>query len=80
MIDVGAVGSPVDVATFVGVMLLVVYRLKPKVETQSAAIVALAERRDDVDDDRLRDELEVDDQAVDALRPRIVRVDEDRNR
>ena len=51
MIDVGWLGSPVDVATF---------------------LVVLAERRDDVDDDRLQDELDVDDREVESLRPKIV--------
>jgi len=72
MIDVGWLGSPVDVATFVVVLAMLVFRLRPRVETVAAAVVALAECRDDVDDDRLRDDLDVDDRAVDALRPRIV--------
>ncbi|GAB3315283.1 hypothetical protein [Haloplanus salinarum] len=76
MIDVGWLGSPVDVATFVVVLAMLVFRLRPRVETVAAAVVALAERRDDVDDDRLRDDLDVDDSAVDALRPRIVHVDD----
>jgi len=74
LIDVGWLGSPVDVATFIVVLAMLVFRLRPRVETVAAAVVALAERRDDVDDDRLRDDLDVDDRAVDALRPRIVRV------
>ena len=76
MIDVGWLGSPVDVATFLVVLAELMYRIRPRVETVAAAVVALAERRDDVDDDRLRDDLDVDDSAVDALRPRIVRVDD----
>jgi len=72
MIDVGWLGSPVDVATFIVVLATLVYQIRPRVETVAAAVVALAERRDDVDDDRLRDDLDVDDRAVDALRPRIV--------
>jgi hypothetical protein len=54
------------------VTVLFVYRMKPRVQLIAAAVVALAEGRDDVDDDRLRDELDVDDRAVDALEPRIV--------
>jgi hypothetical protein len=77
IVDPGAVGSPVDVATLVVVLVLVILRIRPRVETLAAAVVALAERRDDVDDDRLRDELEVDDKEVESLRPRIVRVDDD---
>jgi hypothetical protein len=72
LIDVGWLGSPVDVATFVVVLAMLVFRLRPRVETVAAAVVALAERRDDVDDDRLRADLEVDDRDVDALRTRIV--------
>jgi hypothetical protein len=72
LIDVGWLGSPVDVATFVVVLAMLVFRLRPRVETVAAAVVALAERRDDVDDDRLRSDLEVDDRDVDALRTRIV--------
>jgi hypothetical protein len=72
VIDPGAVGSPVDVATLVVVLVLVILRIRPRVETLAAAVVALAERRDDVDDDRLREELDVDDREVDSLRPRIV--------
>jgi hypothetical protein len=72
MIDVGWLGSPVDVGTFVLVSILFVYRMKPRVQLIAAAVVALAEGRDDVDDDRLREELDVDDRAVDALEPRIV--------
>lgn len=77
MIDVGWLGSPVDVATFVVVLAELMFRLRPRVETVAAGVVALAERRDDVDDDRLRDELDVDDREVDALRTTIVRVAED---
>jgi len=77
MIDVGWLGSPVDVGTFVMVTVLFVYRMKPRVAMLAAAVVALAERRDDVDDDRLRHELDVDERAVESLKPKIVRVDED---
>lgn len=72
LIDVGWLGSPVDVATFVVVLAMLVFRFRPRIETVAAAVVALAERRDDVDDDRLRSDLEVDDRDVDALRPRII--------
>lgn len=72
IIDVGWLGSPVDVATFVVVLAMLMFRFRPRVETIAAAVVALAEQRDDVDDDRLRDELEVPDREVAALRPRVV--------
>lgn len=72
VLDVGWLGSPTDVATFVVVLAELMYRLRPRIETTAAAVVALAERRDDVDDDRLRDDLDVDDRAVEALRTTIV--------
>lgn len=72
LVDIGAVGSPTDVATFVLVLVMLVLKFRPRIETLAAAVVALAERRDDVDDDRLRDELDVADREVEALRPRIV--------
>jgi len=71
-VDVGWLGSPVDVGTFIVVLTMLVFRLRPRIETVAAGLVALAERRDDVDDDRLRDELDVDDSAVESLRPRVV--------
>jgi len=77
MLDVGWLGSPVDVATFIVVVSQLLFRLRPRIETVAAAVVALAEHRDDVDADRLRDDLDVDDVAVDALRPRIVYRDDD---
>jgi hypothetical protein len=72
LVDVGAVGSPVDVATLLIVLAELVYRLRPRQETMAAGLVALAEGRDDVDDERLQDDLNVDDREVDALRPQIV--------
>lgn len=72
LIDVGWLGSPVDVATFIVVVTMLLFRLRPRIETVAAGVVALAECRDDVDDDRLRDELDVDDTAVESLRPRVV--------
>lgn len=70
--ELGAVGSPVDFATFVMVLVLLVHRVQPRIETTSAAVVALAEKEDHVDADRLRSELDVDDRDVEALRPKIV--------
>lgn len=67
--EVGAVGSPVDVATFVAVALLLVARVRPRVATVAAAVVALAEGRSDVDDVQLADRLDVDDVEVERLRP-----------
>lgn len=75
LIDVGWLGSPVDVGTFIIVLAMLVFRLRPRVKTIAAAVVALAERRDDVDDDRLQSELDVEQRDVEALRPRIVKTD-----
>jgi len=77
IIDVGWLGSAVDIGTFIMVLAMLVFRLRPRLETVSAAVVALADGRDDVDADRLRDDLDVDDREVDALRPRIVHVDDE---
>lgn len=70
--DVGWVGSPADVATFVLVLSMYVYRFVPRQATLAAAVVALSQLHTPVDDERLQDELDVDDQEVDALRPTIV--------
>jgi hypothetical protein len=76
-LDPGWLGSPVDVATFLVVVTLFAYELRPRVRTLAAAVVALARRTDDVDDERLVDELDVDDTEVAALETTIVRKDED---
>lgn len=72
-IDPGWLGSPVDVATFLVVVVMFAYDLRPRVRTLAAAVVALARRTDDVDDDRLVAELDVDDREVAALETTIVR-------
>lgn len=69
---VGTIGSPLDAATFVMVFMLLVFRLRPRLATVAAAVVAIAEREPHVDDDRLADELSVDDREVEALRPTVV--------
>ena len=69
------IGSLADLATFVVVLVLLLGRLRPRVSTIAAAVVALASRRDDVDDDRLRAELEVDERDVESLRTTVVRAD-----
>lgn len=68
-IEAGVVGSPVDVATFILVLVVIVKDLRPDIATVSAAVVALAESDPEVLDDRLASELDVDDIDVDALRP-----------
>jgi len=67
MLEVGAIGSPVDVATLAVVLVMLVYDLRPRLEVVGAGLVALARGRDDVDDDRLQAELEVDDRDVEEL-------------
>lgn len=71
-LDLGAVGSPVDVATFVLVLAMLVFRLRPRVQLVAAGVVALARGRDDVDDDHLAYELDVDERAVEMLTPKVI--------
>lgn len=73
IMDVGAVGSPVDVATFVMVLALLVFRVRPRLQLVAAAVVALARGRDDVDADYLAHRLGVDERAVEMLTPNIIR-------
>lgn len=67
MLDVGSVGSPVDVATLLVVLVTFVHELRPVNKLQSAAIVALARLHGNVDDEQLASRLEVDDRDVAAL-------------
>lgn len=60
------VGSPADVATLL-VVLSGYARLRSRVEGAFAGLVALARGDDSVDDDRLQDELDVDDVQVRAV-------------
>lgn len=62
------VGSPVDVATLVVVLVELGYRVRPRITTVAAAVVALAEGRDDVDDDRLASELDVEDREIESVK------------
>jgi hypothetical protein len=71
-LGVDTVGSAVDVATFVLVLAMVVFRLRPRVQMVAAGVVALAQGRDDVDDDRLMHELDVDENAVEMLKPEVI--------
>lgn len=66
-IDPGAVGSPVDVATLLVVLVTLVHEIRPRNRLQSAAIVGLARLQEDVDDEQLAARLEVDDRDVAAL-------------
>jgi hypothetical protein len=71
-LGVDTVGSAVDVATFILVLAMVVFRLRPRVQMVAAGVVALAQGRDDVDDDRLMHELGVDESAVEMLTPEVI--------
>jgi hypothetical protein len=73
----GAIGSPVDVATFVVVMAMFVYELRPTQRTLAAGLVALARREQGVDDERLQADLGVDEDDVEAIETTIVRGDSD---
>lgn len=71
-VDPGWLGSPTDVATFLAVIAMFVYELRPAQQTLSAAVVALAREHLSVDADSLQDELDVDDREVEAVRTTIV--------
>lgn len=72
MIELGAVGSPVDVATLLALLVVYRYDLRDRLDALAAAVVALARREPGVDADRLQDDLDVDDEAVDAVEPTVV--------
>jgi hypothetical protein len=75
MVDVGIVGlvgSPADVATFVALLYLYRDRVADDLHTISVALVALAERNPRVSEDRLADDLEVDQDDLDDVRPVMV--------
>lgn len=71
-IDPGLVGSPLDFATFVLVLVLYERRVREPLATMKASVVALARPREDVDDDQLQSELEVDDRDVESLQEEVV--------
>lgn len=62
----GLVGSPADVGTLL-VLLSLRRRIKDQASMVVASVVALARREDHVDDERLQDELDVDDYQVRAI-------------
>lgn len=70
--ELGAVGSPVDAATFVAVLALYRYEARQDLDTLAAGVVALARGDRSVDADVLAADLEVDERDVDAVRPTIV--------
>jgi len=67
-IDIGWLGSPIDIATF----LLVAIVLRSRLSTMAAGVVALAREHQAVDDDRLQEELDVDDDTVESIRTTII--------
>lgn len=71
MVDVGAVGSPTDVATFFAVLYLYRGVIRDQIEVTAAGVVALAEGDADVDEDRLRADLPVDDDRVASIRQAV---------
>jgi len=66
MIDVGWLGSPIDVATFIVATVVLVYEVRPDVDALAAAVVALARVEDNVDGDRVQSDLDVEDRDVRA--------------
>lgn len=72
MMELGAIGSPIDVATFIAVVVLFRYEVARDVETMAAGLVALARGDRGVDHELLASELEVDDRDVDRMRPTVV--------
>jgi len=68
----GWVGSGTDVATLVSVLYFYRGRLMPRLDTASAGLVAMAENMRPVDHEALQDDLDVDDEEIDAVRPTIV--------
>lgn len=69
MFELGAVGSPIDVATFLLVTVVLRYEMRPANTLRSAAIVALA-RGDPVDDQLLEADLDVDERDVQKVTQR----------
>lgn len=67
MLDLGAVGSPLDAATFVLVLVSLRYRYEPQFRTLAAAVVALA-RGYRVNADRLQSDLDVEERDVQGAR------------
>lgn len=67
LLDVGWLGSPVDVATFV-VVLVGMHRIQRRVRRAAAGVVALARAVDGVRGDLLARDLDVDDADVRAVR------------
>jgi len=72
MIEIGAIGSPIDAATFVAVLVMLRYEIRADLGTLAAAVVALAREHRGVDHEQLRSELEVAEHEVDAVRPTIL--------
>lgn len=63
------VGSPADVATFAAVLFLYRERVAPNMDVVAAATVIMARDSPAVDDERVADELDVDESELDDVRP-----------
>jgi hypothetical protein len=69
---VSQVGSLADLGTFVLVVYALRHEIRPHLNTMAAGLVALARNDAGVDDDRLQDELDVDESEVEAVQPTII--------
>jgi len=73
LLDVGWLGSAVDVATFIVVVMTYVHEVRPRVDKTAAGVVALAHQVRGVDADRLASDLDVEDRDIRALEPTVIR-------
>lgn len=69
---VASVGNPTDMLILAGVLYLVRHEIRPKWETVSAAVVALARREEAVDDTALQSELDVPERDVAEIQDVVV--------
>jgi len=72
MIEIGAIGSPIDAATFVAVLVMLRYEIRADLGKVAAAVVALAREHRGVDHEQLRADLDVPEHEIDAIRPTIL--------
>lgn len=59
-VDVGWLGSPIDLATFVMVLVTFVYQIEPQMKRIAFAVVALAKADPHVDELQVARDLDVD--------------------
>ena len=72
MMELGAIGSPIDAASFVLLVVLFRYELSADLDSLAAAVVALAREHRGVDHEQLRADLDVPEHEIDAIRPTIL--------